>query len=293
MHTPGAAGKNPRGHRARPLTAQSENTARTVRWDRRRPPTFGRTRQPPLRALVREPRHPRHLACLPFAGGDCPHAAPASRSFLDSRTAPLQPPEPASGCGRGQRERRRGPGRDAVAKARARALEWGGRRERRGREGAGGGGEGSPGSGSAGPALQSRANPELRQQVRVLAAGSRQLPGLPLLWPRREGEGGKGRGRSLFAGCLPWRTRILQLTFMSQAGEPDDHPLGSAGSSAPDWGSACHMLLIYFCKLSWFGSSCRCFPSYSLPLCAILHLLIKHESWGCGRFASEGNPIAV
>lgn len=196
--------------------------------------------------------------------------------------------------------------RARAARAQARA------RERRGREsacararvgwaegaagprgGGGGGGEGSPGSGSAGPALQSRANPELRQQVCVLAAGSRQLPGLPLLWPRQEGEGGKGRDRSLFAGCLPWRTRILQLTFMSQAGEPDDHPLGSAGSSAPDWGSACHMLLIYFCKLSWFGSSCRCLPSYSLPLCAILHLLIKHESWGCGRFASEGNPIAV
>lgn len=199
MHTPGAAGKNPRGHRARPLTAQSENTARTVRWDRRRPPTFGRTRQPPLRALVREPRHPRHLACLPFAGGDCPHAAPASRSFLDSRTAPLQPPERASGCGRGQRERRRGPGRDAVAKARARALEWGGRRERRGREGAWGGAErGAPGAGAR--ARRCRAE-------RILSSGSRYVFLQPAAGSCRGfpccGPGGRVREARVGAGhCL-------------------------------------------------------------------------------------------
>lgn len=189
----GAAGRNLGGHCAPPLTAPG-----AIPWDRRRPPTFGRTHQPLLRALVRDPRHARHEACVPFAGGDCPHTAPASRSFLDSRAAPLQPPERASG--RGQRERRRGPGRAAVAKARARALERGGRRgggsggaaRGRGR----GGGEGSPGSGSAGPALQSRANPELRQQVRVLAACS--CWGFPCC-----GTGGRvreARGRSWFAG---------------------------------------------------------------------------------------------
>lgn len=48
----------------------------------------------------------------------------------------------------------------------------------------------------------------------------------------------------------------------------------------PGESASCHMLLIYFCKLLWLGSSCRCFSSRSLPPCAILHLLIKHASWG-------------
>lgn len=151
MHTPEAAGRNLGGRCPPPLPGTPcENAPGAVRWDRWRPPTGGRgrsrTRQPPLRALVRDPGHPLHEACVPFAGADCPHAAPTSRGFLDSRAAPPQPPERASE--RGQRERRRGPGRAAVVKARARALEQGGRRgggsggARGG--GSGGGGEGSP-----------------------------------------------------------------------------------------------------------------------------------------------------
>ena len=71
--------------------------------------------------------------------------------------------------------------------------------------------------------------------------------------------------------------------------------MGQPRTSVPAWESASrHMLLIYFCKLLWFGSSCRCFTSHSLPPCAILHLLIKHASWGVcwwGGIAAGGIPL--
>jgi hypothetical protein len=168
-HTRGGRQKPRRTLRAATHSTVCENAPRAVPWDRRRPPALGRTSQPPLRAPA--PCHPRHEARLPFAGGDCPHAAPAGRSFLDSRAAPLQPPERASGSGSGQRERRRGPGRAAVPKARARALERGGRRgggsggAARGR-GGGGAERGAPGAGAR--ARRCRAE-------RILSSGSRYV----------------------------------------------------------------------------------------------------------------------
>lgn len=121
------------------------------------------------------PRHPRRDARAPFGWGDCPRAAPAGRRFLDSRTAPPQPPERARARARARvpaaraqaraRESRRAPRR---ARARARRGWAEGRRERRGREGAGGGGaeRKAPGAG---------ARAQRRRAERILSPSSRYV----------------------------------------------------------------------------------------------------------------------
>lgn len=179
----------------------------------------------------------------------------------------LQPP------GRARRA-----GGEGAGAARARgAGRGGGSGGQRGREGAGGG---SPGSESRGP--------RRRRAERISSRGSRYVSSRPAApgafsasLPRVVSGAGVG-ARSGFAECVLGRTGILPLTFIPAGRESRARVRGVAqgfSSSLGGGSPSCHVLLIYFCKLPWFGSNCRCLTSHSLPPCAILHLLIKHVTW--------------
>lgn len=299
---PFSAVRNPPG--GPPLPRETPSASALVASAPRLPPCQTHPSRPPRLSTrshsgpepAPRPPHPCHEArALRGSPGDgratasTPCPALAVSPCPPTPRFPRQPRHRSAASGARARGRR-----EARAQARARpsrrreaarappSAVGGGAEGAAGPRGGGGAERGAPGArAEAGAAAEPS---ESRARAAGMCPRSRPRPELPLPHCPSPvvGAGVGGTGQGLQDACLEG-AGILPLTFIPLAGGARRGCVGQPRASAPAWGPAsCHMLLIYFCKLPWFGSSCRCLTSHSLPPCAILHLLIKHASWRGG-----------